>query len=91
MEWRKKSQILYFLYAYLPSYRRRVGKGMGSILSPNRDKSCICAAMSVTRHSMSRGMPWPKTATIPYHPQLGLSDKGCAIKGLVVCYGKDES
>ena len=30
-------------------------------------------------------MPWPKTGATQYHAQLGLLDKGCAIKGLVVC------
>ncbi len=30
-------------------------------------------------------MPWPKTGATQYHGQLGLSEKGCAIKGLVVC------
>ena len=33
------------------------------------------------------GTPWPKkTGATHYHAQLGLPDKGCAIKGLVVCY-----
>ncbi len=31
-------------------------------------------------------MPWPLTGTTQYKPQLGLSDKGRANKGLVVCY-----
>ncbi len=35
--------------------------------------------------SMSRGMPWPQTCTTQYHAQLGLPDKGRAIKLLVVC------
>ena len=30
-------------------------------------------------------MPWPKTGAIQYHAQLGLPDKGRAIKGLVIC------
>ena len=30
-------------------------------------------------------MPWPQTGTTQYHAQLGLPDKGRAIKGLVVC------
>ena len=29
-------------------------------------------------------MPWPKTDATQYHAQLGLPDKGRAIKGLVV-------
>ena len=31
-------------------------------------------------------MPWPQTGATQYNAQLGLSDKGRAIKGLVVCY-----
>ena len=31
-------------------------------------------------------MPWPQTGAIQYHAQLGLSDEGRAIKGLVVCW-----
>ena len=31
-------------------------------------------------------MPWPKTGETRYHAQLGLPDKGRAIKGLVVCW-----
>ncbi len=34
-------------------------------------------------------MPWPQTGTTHYHAQLGLPDKGRAIKGLVVCNGWD--
>ena len=30
-------------------------------------------------------MPWPQTGVTQYHAQLGLPDKGRAIKGLVVC------
>ena len=30
-------------------------------------------------------LSWPKTGATPYHAQLGLPDKGCAIKELVVC------
>ncbi len=30
-------------------------------------------------------MPWPQTGATQYHAQLGLPDKGRAIKGLVVC------
>ena len=30
-------------------------------------------------------MPWPKSGATQYHAQLGLPDKGRAIKGLVVC------
>ncbi len=29
-------------------------------------------------------MPWPETSATQYHAQLGLPDKGRAIKGLVV-------
>ena len=34
-------------------------------------------------------MPWPKTGATKYHAQLGLQDKGRAIKGLVVCNNWD--
>ena len=34
-------------------------------------------------------MPLPKTGATNYHAQLGLPDKGCAIKGLVVCNNWD--
>ena len=34
-------------------------------------------------------MPWPQTGATQYHAQLGLLDKGCAIKGLVVCNSWD--
>ena len=30
-------------------------------------------------------MPWPQTGATQYHAQLGLPDKGRAIKGFVVC------
>ncbi len=30
-------------------------------------------------------MPWPQTDATHYHAQLGLLDKGRAIKGLIVC------
>ena len=34
-------------------------------------------------------MPWPKTDATHYHAHLGLSDKGLAIKELVVCNSWD--
>ena len=34
-------------------------------------------------------MPWPQTSATQYHAQLGLTDKGRAIKGLVVCNNWD--
>ena len=34
-------------------------------------------------------MQWPKTGATQYHAQLGLSDKGRALKGLVVCNNWD--
>ena len=34
-------------------------------------------------------MPWLKTGATQYHAQLGLPDKGRAIKGLVVCNSWD--
>ena len=35
------------------------------------------------------GMPWPQTGATQSHAQLGLPDKGHAIKGLVVCNNWD--
>ena len=29
-------------------------------------------------------MPWPNTAATHYHAELGMGDKGCAIKELIV-------
>ena len=34
-------------------------------------------------------MPWLQTGATQYHAQLGLPDKGRAIKGLVVCNSWD--
>ena len=34
-------------------------------------------------------MPWPQTGATQFHVQLGLPDKGPAIKGLVVCNSWD--
>ena len=34
-------------------------------------------------------MPWPQIGASQYHAQLGLSDKGRAVKGLIVCNNKD--
>ena len=34
-------------------------------------------------------MPWHQTGATQYHAQLGLPDKGRAIKGLVVCNNWD--
>ena len=34
-------------------------------------------------------MPWPKVGTTYFHAYLGLSDKGRAIKKLVVCRAID--
>ena len=34
-------------------------------------------------------MPWPKTVATHNYAQLGLPNKGCAIKGLVVCMAFD--
>ena len=34
-------------------------------------------------------MPWPQTDATHYHAQLGLPEKGRAIKRLVVCYSWD--
>ncbi len=34
-------------------------------------------------------MPWPQTGATLYHAQLGILDKGRAIKVLVVCNNRD--
>ncbi len=34
-------------------------------------------------------MPWPQTGATQYHAQLGLPDKGRAIKWFVVCNSWD--
>ena len=34
---------------------------------------------------MSGKMPWHKTGATNYRAKLGLSEKGCAIKDLVIC------
>ena len=39
------------------------------------------------KKGMSRGMPWPQTGATHCHEQLGLPDKGCAIKGLEFMLG----
>ena len=36
-------------------------------------------------------MAWPKTGATHYHPQLGLPDKGSAIKGRLAIYIKHSS
>ena len=40
-------------------------------------------------NSMSTGIPWPQTGETQYFAQLGLPDKGRAVKGLVVCISWD--
>ena len=34
-------------------------------------------------------MPWPQTGATRYYAQLGLQEKCCVIKGLVVCKSWD--
>ncbi len=46
----------------------------------------LCQMRDINR--MSR-MPWPKTGATQYHAQLGLPDKGRAIKEFVVCNSWD--
>ena len=69
------------------AYMLGVGKVMGSMVGPSRviAKDVICATLIV----WVRGMPWTQTGATQYHAQLGLLDKGCAIKGLVVCNNWD--
>ena len=40
-------------------------------------------------NSMSKGMPWPQTGESQHHAELGLPDKGYAIKWLVVSKDRD--
>ena len=70
-----------------------VGKVMGSVLCQNRViandvKSCTycCYVRCATLIVRVGGMPWPQTGATHNHAQLGLPDKGRAIKGLVVRY-----
>ncbi len=55
-----------------------------------RNKCSYCCyarcAISIVRVWV---MPWPKTGATHYHAQLGLLDRGCAIKELVVCWTFD--
>ncbi len=69
---------------------------MGSILGPNRViakdvKKCTdcCYVRYATLIVRLGCMPWPKTGATQYHAQLGLPDKGRAIKGLIVCNSWD--
>ena len=39
------------------------------------------------KKGVSTGMPWPQTGATHCHEQLGLPDKGCAIKGLEFMLG----
>ncbi len=67
-----------------------VRKVMGSMLCSNHNiaksvKSCTycCFVRCLKLIVCVGGMPWPQTGATLYHTQLGLPDKGCAIKGLV--------
>ena len=40
-------------------------------------------------YGINRGVNWPQTGTTHSHAQLGLPDKGHAIKRLVVCSNWD--
>ncbi len=69
---------------------------MGSMLGPNRfiakdvKSSTFTAAMYMREiNSMSRGNALAQNRRNQYHAQLGLPDKGRAIKGLVVCNSWD--
>ncbi len=71
-----------------------VWKVMGSILGHYRViakdvKSAVVPTATSQMHdinSMSMGgMPWPQTGATQYLAQLGLPEKGRAIKGFVVC------
>ncbi len=65
---------------------------MGSILGPNRviakdvkSWTYCCYARCATLRVWVGGMPWLQTSVNNYHEQLGLKEKGRAIKRLVVC------
>ena len=64
---------------------------MGSVLCQKDVKNCTycCYVRCLTLIVLVGGMPWPQTGATLYHAQLGLPDKGRAIKGLVVCYNWD--
>ena len=69
---------------------------MGSMLGPSRViakdvKSCTycCYVRCATLIVWVGGMPWPQTGATQYHTQLGLPDKGCAIKERAVCNNWD--
>ncbi len=73
-----------------------VEKVMGSILSPRRviaqdvkNFTYCCYVRCATLIVWLVGMPWPQTGVPQYHAQLGLPDKGRAIKGLVLCNNWD--
>ena len=73
-----------------------VRKLMGLMLGPNIIiakviKRCTYCyyVRGATLINRVGGMPWPQTGDTQYHTQLGLPDKGQAIKGLVVCYEWD--
>ncbi len=45
-----------------------------------------CTYCSYVKCATLIGMHWPQNSITHYPAQLGLSDKGRAIKGLVICY-----
>ena len=51
-----------------------------------KNYSYCCYAICATLIVRAGVMPWPKTEASNYHAQLGLPDKGRAIKELVVCW-----
>ncbi len=68
-----------------------VGEFMGSILGPNRvivkdvkSYTYCCYVRCATLILRVGEIPWPKTGATQYHAQLGLQNKGRAIKEFVV-------
>ncbi len=60
---------------------------MNRIIPKDFKRCTYCCSVRYARLTLRvGGMPWPKTGATQYHAQLGLSDKGRAVKGLVVCY-----
>ena len=75
------------------SSSNRHGNVMGSMIGPNlvvakdvKSYAYCCYVRCVTLIVRVGGMPWPQTGATHYHAQLGLPDKGRAIKGLIICY-----
>ncbi len=79
---------LYLSVALLVAHPPVVGEVIGSNRVIAKDaKSCTycCYVRCSTLIVKVGGMPWPQTGATQYHTQLGLPDKGRAMKVFVVC------